>query len=83
MTAEEAIKLLLESKDNNIERSLREWEEWDKRYFEAIDVAIDLLLRHDDLISRTELIHKLRHLEQFNNNDVPDWVWSAIGGTNE
>lgn len=43
MTNEEAIKLLLESKDNDIERSIREWEEWDKKYFEAIDVAIEAL----------------------------------------
>lgn len=49
----------------------------------AIDMAIDLLLRYDDLISRTELIHKLKHLEQFNNNDVPEWVWGVIGGTHE
>lgn len=43
MTNEEAIKLLLESKDNSIQMSLREWEEWDKRYFEAIDIAIEAL----------------------------------------
>lgn len=43
MTKEEAIELLLESKDNSIERTMREWEEWDKRYLEAIDVAIEAL----------------------------------------
>ena len=48
---------------------------------EALNMAIDLLLRYDDLISRTELIHKLKHLEQFNNSDVPEWVWGAIGGS--
>lgn len=48
---------------------------------EAINVAIDWLLRYEDLISRTELIHKLKHLEKFNNSDVPEWIWCAIGGT--
>lgn len=43
MTNKEAIKLLLESKDNDIKRSLQEWKEWDKRYFEAIDIAIKAL----------------------------------------
>lgn len=43
MTKDEAIKLLLESKDNDIQMSLREWEEWDKRYFEAIDMVIEAL----------------------------------------
>ena len=47
---------------------------------EAIKMAIDLLLRYDDLISRTELIHKLKHLERFNNKDVPQWVYGVIRG---
>ena len=35
--------MLLESKDNDIEKSMREWEEWDKRFLEAIDIAIEAL----------------------------------------
>lgn len=78
MTPEEAIRMLTRLKDQiNFE-----WTDAQKK-MDALNMAIDLLLRYDDLISRTELIHKLRHLEQFNNKDVPDWVWSAIGGTNE
>lgn len=38
-------------------------------------------VEEDDLISRTELIRKLKHLEKFNNSDVPEWIWCAIGGT--
>ena len=43
MTKDEAIKILEESKNNSITRTLREWEEWDVGFFEAIDMAIDLL----------------------------------------
>lgn len=41
----------------------------------------DSINRAEDLISRTELIRKLKHLEKFNNSDVPEWIWCAIGGT--
>ena len=76
MTPEEAIRMLTRLKDQiNFE-----WTDAQKK-MDALNMAIDLLLRYDDLISRTELIHKLRHLEQFNNSDVPEWIWGAIGGS--
>ena len=76
MTPEEAIRMLTRLKDQiNFE-----WTDAQKK-MDALNMAIDLLLRYDDLISRTELIHKLKHLEQFNNNDVPEWVWGVIGGS--
>lgn len=45
MTREEAIDLLFESKDSDLRMSIREWEEWDKRFFEAIAMAIEALER--------------------------------------
>lgn len=78
MTREEAIKLLLESKDNDIERTWREWEEWDKRFFEAIDMAIEAL-QVEDPISRPELLKQLGISERF-NADIPAWVIGVIKG---
>lgn len=78
MTAQEAVEIL-----SDIRSGYNCFDSVEEEYYRASSMAIDLLLRYDDLISRTELIHKLKHLEQFNNKDVPDWVWSAIGGTNE
>ena len=40
--------------------------------------VIEMIMRYPDLVERYELIHKLRHLEKFNNSDVPGWVWGVI-----
>ena len=65
MTREEAIKLLLESKDNDIERTMREWEEWDKRYFKAIDMAIEALKEAEAKDTRIkELEYRLMGLNE-------------------
>lgn len=77
MTPERAIELLTIIR-NYTAVTLHSWQDDEK---EAFNMALDFLLRYDDLISRTELIHKLKHLEQFNNSDVPEWIWGAIGGS--
>ena len=43
MTREEAIEVLQKSTDNTIEMTIREWEEFDKKVAEAIDMAIEAL----------------------------------------
>lgn len=43
MTKKEAIKVLLESKNKDTVKTLQEWEEWEKRFSEALDMAIETL----------------------------------------
>ena len=43
MTREEAIEVLQKTTDNTIEMTLREWEEFDMKLSEAIDMAIEAL----------------------------------------
>ncbi len=43
MTREEAIKTFIEYKDDSIEKTIREWEEYDKKMYQAIDMAIEAL----------------------------------------
>lgn len=43
MTRDEAIRVLKDSINNDIERTPREWEEFDKLLFEAVDMAIKAL----------------------------------------
>lgn len=47
MTREEAIKVLRKTIDNSVEMTIREWEEFDKQFFEAIDMAIEALHREE------------------------------------
>lgn len=43
MTRQDAIKILIEYKDDSIVRTVREWEEYDTKMCQAIDMVIDAL----------------------------------------
>ena len=49
-----------------------EYEQWKK--------IMDKLMRYEMLIDPYELLHKLEHLEKFNNSDVPQWTKNVIKG---
>lgn len=51
-----------------------------KKEYEQWNSIVDKLMRYETLIDPYELLHKLEHLEKFNNADVPEWAKNVIKG---
>lgn len=45
---------------------------------EALKMAIKVL--RQDSVDRVSLVTQLKHLNKFNNNDCPEWVFKVIEG---
>ena len=68
MTREEAIQILIESKDETIERTMQEWDEYDKKLYQAIDIAIEALKAEPSIEGRYEkAIKTLQEMPKYLN----------------
>lgn len=71
MTKEEAIQILIESKDETIERTMQEWDEYDKKLYQAIDMAIEALKAEPSTEGRYEkAIKTLQEMPKYINSNI-------------
>lgn len=93
MTKEEAIQILIESKDETIERTMQEWDEYDKKLYQAIDMAIEALKTESSAEGKYEkAIRTLQEMPRYLNGvkekqikkisaDAEHGVWEHIEST--